>query len=225
MVTTSTNRTSSLTAAASAVAIGALAMTGCAAKVRNGPVSAVTVTVMPSHAVAPSSSSTPAIPTSTLPSGRAGTPRGGAPDLGGVHQQDASAVAVAVMRVFATQDTVLDTTTVDAERRAVPLLGAPLAAAVQAPLFGNGGGGAAWTVLTAHHGWTTATATAVPMSDVPDQTGDSPTLAVRQVDVTSTGHGTGNWTGPPTTAVWIVTCRRATATAPWRVTQVYDQNP
>ncbi len=214
----------SRTSVAIAAAISTLAIAGCADKATKSP---VTVTVTPSHAVtsAAGSSSTPAIPTTTLPAGRTGTPRGGAPDLGGVKQQDASAVAAAVMRVFATQDTALDTTTLDAERRAAALLGSPLLQAVRAPLSGNGGGGAAWTVLTAHHGWTTATAKTVPMTDVPDQTGDSPTLAVRQVDVTSTGHGTGNWTSKPATAVWIVTCRRAAATAPWRVTQVYDQTP
>ena len=129
------------------------------------------------------------------------------------------------MRVFATQDTGIDTTTLDAERRALPLLGQPLAQAVQTPLSGNGGGGAAWTVLTGHHGWTTATAKAVPMSDVPDQTGDSPTLAVRQVNVTTTGHGAAGWASKPTTATWIVTCRRTRSAAGWRVTQVYDQTP
>ena len=205
-----------------AVAIGALALTGCADKATKA---AVTVTVTPSHTATTTNSSTPAIPTTTLPSGRTGTPRGGAPALAGVNQRDASAVAAAVMRVFATQDTGIDTTTLDAERRALPLLGQPLAQAVQAPLTGNGGGGAAWTVLTAHHGWTTATAKAVPMSDVPDQTGDSPTLAVRQVDVVTTAHGAGGWASKPNTAVWIVTCRRATSTAVWRVTQVYDQTP
>ncbi|MBO1768261.1 hypothetical protein [Allobranchiibius sp. GilTou38] len=212
------------TSVAIAAAISTLAVAGCADKATKTP---VTVTVTPSHAPPSltSSSSTPTIPTTTLPSGRAGTPRGGAPELGGVNQKDASAVAAAVMRVFATQDTAIDTTTLDAERRAEPLLGAPLAAAVTAPLSGNGGGGAAWTVLTAHHGWTTAAAKAVPMTDVPDQTGDSPTLAVRQIDVTTTGHGVGNWTSKATTAVWIVTCRRTSATGPWRVTQVYDQTP
>ncbi|NYJ76461.1 hypothetical protein [Allobranchiibius huperziae] len=212
------------TSVAITVVIGSMALTGCADKRTKA---AVTVTVTPSHTVTSpaTSSATPTIPTTTLPAGRAGTPRGGAPDLGGVNQKDASAVAASVMRVFATQDTALDTTTLDAERRAEPLLGAPLAAAVKLPLTGNGGGGAAWTVLTAHHGWTTAVAKTVPMTDVPDQTGDSPTLAVRQVDVTSTGHGTGNWTSKPATAVWIVTCRRTAATAPWRVTQVYDQTP
>ncbi|NYJ76533.1 hypothetical protein [Allobranchiibius huperziae] len=216
--------TSSRTSVAIAIAIGAFALSGCANKGAKTP---VTVTVTPSHAVtsSTSSSSTPTIPTTTLPAGRAGTPRGGAPNLGGVNQQDASAVAAAVMQVFATQDTAIDTTTLDAERRASALLGSPLLQAVRAPLSGNGGGGAAWTVLTAHHGFTTASAKTVPMSDVPDQTGDSPTLAVRQVDVTTTGHGTAGWTSKPTAAVWIVTCRRAAATGPWRVTQVYDQTP
>ena len=209
------------TSAAITTVIAALALTGCADKATKP---AVTVTVTPSHTAASTSSVTPTIPTSTLPSGRSGTLRGGAPDLGGVNQQDPSAVAAAVMRVFATQDTALDTTALDAERRALPLLGAPLAAAVQAPLSGNGGGGAAWTVLTAHHGWTTATSKTVPMSDVPDQTGDSPTLAVRQVNVTSTGHGTAGWASKPSTAAWIVTCRRTAASGPWRVTQVFNQS-
>ncbi len=217
-----------MSAAAGAVVVAA-ALTGCAGKTSAGP-STVTVTAPRTSSSSSSTSnasisSTPQIPTATITPGTAGTPRGGAPDLTKVNAHDASAVAAAVMRVFATRDTALDTTPLDAERRAMALLGAPLATAVAAPIGGNGGGGPAWSALTAHHGWTTATAKVIPLQGVADQSGDSPTLAVRQVQVTTTGHGAGGWSAAPVTAQWVVTCSRASKNAPWRVTAVYEQTP
>ncbi|XAS78324.1 hypothetical protein V3G39_18000 (plasmid) [Dermatophilaceae bacterium Sec6.4] len=213
-----------MSAAAGAVVVAA-ALTGCAGKTSAGP-STVTVTASRTTSSSSTSSSrTPQIPTATIAPGTAGTPRGGAPALAKVNAQNASAVAAAVMRVFATRDTALDTTPLDAERRAMPLLGAPLAAAVNAPIGGNGGGGPAWSALTAHHGWTTATAKVIPLQGVADQSGDSPTLAVRQVEVATTRHGTGGWSTTAAIALWVVTCSRASKNAPWRVTAVYEQTP
>ncbi len=211
-----------------AVLVSAGVLSGCGGTA-TGARTTVTVTAPRTSSSPPSSSNattkTPQIPTATIAPGTAGTPRGGAPALAKVNRQDASAVASAVMRVFATGDTALDTTPLDAERRAMALLGAPLATAVAAPIGGNGGGGPAWSALTAHHGWTTATAKVIPLQGVADQSGDSPTLAVRQVQVTTTGHGTGGWSTAPTTALWVITCSRASKNAPWRVTAVYEQTP
>lgn len=212
-----------MSGAAVAATLVATALTGCAGKTSADP-STVTVTApRTSSAASSSTSKAPQIPTATITPGKAGTPRGGAPGLAGVNQQDASAVAAAVMKVFATRDTALDTTPLDAERRAMPLLGAPLAAAVAAPVGGNGGGGPAWSALTSRHGWTVAAAKVIPLQGVADQSGDSPVLAVRQVQVTTTGHGAGEWTSAPVSSPWVVTCSRPTATAPWRVTAVFEQ--
>ena len=196
----------------------ALVLTGCAAPSTH-PGNTTPPTATSASTTTPSS--TPPLPTATVPAGKPGVPRGGAPNITAVHQQDASSVAASVMQTFATTDTRIDTTPFDAERRALPLLGDPLAAALRVPVGGNGGSNAAWTQLYAHHGWTTATATVVAL-DVPDATGDTTTLAVRQLAVATTAHGANGWQPPATKATWIVTLRRASKRAPWRVTQVYQ---
>ncbi len=198
------------------LAVAGMGITGCAS---SDPQPAATVTVTaPQTTPGTNSSAAPVIPTATIPAGRTGTPRGGPPALGSLTATDATAVASAVIRVFHTWDAGLDTTPQDAKRRALPLLGEPLASAVRAPMGGNGGGGAAWTQLYAHQGWTTAVTTAVPV-DPEGGEPDTPTTATRVVDVTTTWRGAKGWHPVDTRQTWSVTVTRASSSAGWAVTQ------
>jgi hypothetical protein len=101
---------------------------------------------------------------------------------------DASTVAQRFAQASWQMDTTVDTSPIEAQHRAAVLAGPTLADALTTggPL---GGGGAAWTELRTHAGWTTAEGAVVAAPDNPD----TATVAARQVTVTITAHGDDGW--------------------------------
>ncbi|MEU7222340.1 hypothetical protein [Streptomyces chrestomyceticus] len=201
MTTTRTRRT---VVAAAAAALVAAAAAGCGSEESGGP------KPDPLHAsTAPIARPTATYsPPKAMPSGKAGTPKGGLPT--GVNEQDATAVAQAIATTAFTYDTELDRTRADAQRRAARWLTPAYAKeALGQPVAPPG---AAWTQMAAHRGYTTATARQAHDT----APADSPTSAYRQFEVTVAFRGRDGWKGDDEHWVtWIHLTRAATST-PWK---------
>ncbi len=78
-------------------------------------------------------------------------------------------------------------------------------------------GGARWSTLTDHHGYTTPTLAENHDGGRPP---DTPTTAVRSWAVTITGHSADSWTAPMGTALVFVSLTRTSPTTPWQVSGV-----
>lgn len=102
---------------------------------------------------------------------------------------DPSEVAGLFAQASWAMDTSTDRSPTDAQRRsaayAMPQLAQELTSG--GPI---GGGGAQWTQLVAHHGWTTVATSARPAQDAPD----TATTKTRQVTTTIIAHGDDGWT-------------------------------
>jgi len=112
-------------------------------------------------------------------------------------------------------DTAIDVSPSDAQRRSAEFAIPTYAAALRTPLAQ--GGGARFTELAAHHGYTTV---ALVVNHDDGRPPDTATSAVRSWTETSTGHGTDGWSGPMGSAVLFVTLTRPAAVGPWRVASV-----
>lgn len=99
-----------------------------------------------------------------VPTGQAGTPRGAPNNPRDIDSHDADQVATRVVRTTYTLDTRLDNSPQDGLRRATEWLTDKYAHTVEQPRPGRGG--ADWTQLAGHDGYTTVT---VQRSGEPDQ--------------------------------------------------------
>ncbi|MFH9871569.1 hypothetical protein ACH4NT_36530 [Streptomyces lydicus] len=148
-------------------------------------------------------------PPREMPSGQAGTPKGGLPKA--VDEQDATAVAKAVAQVAFTYDAQLDRTRADAQRRTTRWLTPAYAqTALGQPVAPPG---ASWDQMATHHGYTTATARQAH-DTAPAST---PKSAYRQFEVTVQFHGRDGWKGDDEHWVTWIHLTRSTTSSPWRV--------
>lgn len=151
-------------------------------------------------------------------------PTRGQVNLGAVNNQDPTSVAQALLIDMSSPDSAVDTTPNQAEALAISLLAAPAAAALNSTLDNpgadNGGAGADWAAVFAHHGWDTATAKTVSQGGgVPD----TASTADREMVVTVTEHGADpSWTPAPIQTIWAVTLTRPGPSAPWKVSALSD---
>jgi len=169
---------------------------------------------------------TPAPPVGTVPPGRAGIPRGTPPTPGPVNLADPTAVGEAFTAATFSYDANIDVSPADAQRRSMQFATPSYAAKLQGS--GTQPGGAQWSTLTDHLGYTTPTLTDHLGYTTPTLTEnhdggrppDTPTTAVRSWAVTITGHGADNWTAPMGTALVFVSLTRTSPTTPWQVSGV-----
>lgn len=137
-------------------------------------------------------------------------PRGADPAAGPA-AKDPTAVAAVVVDALWTWDTAIDNSPQDAWRRARPWLSVKAQVGADAQ---TSGWGAQWTDLAQARGWTSATAVAIPETEIPD----TRTAAGRVFKVTVTPHsGSGASLTP-----FVLTCAVALVLEEghWRVDQV-----
>ncbi|MQS16445.1 hypothetical protein F7Q99_30685 [Streptomyces kaniharaensis] len=148
-----------------------------------------------------------------LPPGRTGTPAAGLPDFGKVDGTDPAAVAQAALTAMWTVDTDIDTSLMDAEKRATPMFTAQRAsgAASMAPRAQPGN---VWNTWASHHAFTTVQARQSHEDGGP--TG-SPTTAYQRWVITVTPKGRDGWTAQPEIHVALVVLLRDDTTQPWRL--------
>jgi hypothetical protein len=145
-------------------------------------------------------------------------------NLATVNGQDPTSVAQALLIDMSSPDSAVDTSPNQAEALAISLLAPPAAAALTSTLDNpgadNGGAGADWTTVVAHHGWDTATAKTVTQGGgVPD----TATTADREMVVTVTEHSSDpSWTPAPIQTIWAVTLTRSGPPSPWKVSALSD---
>lgn len=145
--------------------------------------------------------------------GRAGTPRG-APTAP-VNAHDPAAVAARFAATTVIVDTAIDRSSADAQRRAARWATPAYAAVLTAPVPVTGDHD--FTVLAAHHGFTTAALVSNADDGRPP---DLPLTAARSFTVTATGHGAHGWTQARPAQVMYVFLARTGPAAPWRVERV-----
>ncbi len=151
----------------------------------------------------------------TVPPGRAGIPRGTPPTPGPVNLADPTAVGEAFTVATFSYDANIDVSPADAQRRSMQFATPSYAAKPQGS--GTQPGGARWSTLTDHHGYTTPTLAENHDGGRPP---DTPTTAVRSWAVTITGHSADSWTAPMGTALVFVSMTRTSLSAPWQVSGV-----
>jgi len=150
-----------------------------------------------------------------VPTGKAGSPRGGVTEPASINGSDPDAIATAFAAVAYRYDTRLDASPMDATRRGKPWLTPAYAAQVSQPL--PGGGGADWNALAAHDGYTTATVATGHDVGAPS---DDATHADRQRVVTVTYHGSGGWAAPEQIHTLFISMNRPDPSAPWQISGV-----
>jgi len=158
---------------------------------------------------------TPAPPVGTVPPERAGIPRGTPPTPGPVNLADPTAVGEAFTTATFSYDANIDVSPAEAQRRSMQFATPSYAAKLQGS--GTQPGGAQWSTLTDHHGYTTPSLAENHDGGRPP---DTPTTAVRSWMVTITGHSADGWTAPMGTALVFVSLTRTSPTAPWQVSGV-----
>ncbi|UGQ10360.1 hypothetical protein LO772_26365 [Yinghuangia sp. ASG 101] len=153
-------------------------------------------------------------PAQPLPRGTA-TPTLPLPRPADVPQGDAAKVSSAALTVMYTYDTTTDTTTQDAVLRAEPWM-TPEYAATQREHLSVAAPGLEWATWREHRAYTAPTLEPVT-EEAPS---DTATAAYRQWLVTYKPVGRDGWQGAPVTVVAYVTLERATASDPWRLSDV-----
>jgi len=158
--------------------------------------------------------------TTPYPRGRAGTPFGGLPAASTRTSPYPLVVTTAALRVFYGSDTTLDAQPMDAEKRALPWLGGPFAAAVRSAAT-VAAPGAVWNGWAAHRAHLVVTVARGYDDGAPP---DTATAVHRQWLITQTpvgtGPGTTRWTGTPVRTVFYTTSTRAGGR--WAVTAVQE---
>ncbi|PBC72412.1 hypothetical protein BX261_7286 [Streptomyces sp. 2321.6] len=199
----SATRTLRRVSAVAAAVLVAAAAAGCSSEDQDKP--------KPTHS-SPAPTARPNAtysPPKEMPSGKAGTPKGGLPK--DVNEQNATAVAKAVAGVAFAYDTELDRTRADAQRRTTRWLTPAYAkTALGQPVAPPG---ASWDQMAAHHGYTTATARQAH-DTAPAST---PISAYRQFEVTVQYRGRDGWKGSNETWVTWIHLTRSTTSSPWKV--------
>ncbi len=158
---------------------------------------------------------TPAPLVRTVPPGRAGIPRGTPPTPGPVNLADPTAVGEAFTVATFSYDANIDVSPADAQRRSMQFATPSYAAKLQGS--GTQPGGARWSTLADHHGYTTPS---LAENHDGGHRPDTPTTAVRSWMVTITGRSADNWTAPMGTALVFVSLTRTSSTTPWQVSGV-----
>jgi len=181
------------------------------------PTSASASSGVPGATVAPRPSAavtgTPIPSAPTVPAGRPGQPRGAVPAP--VSSGDPDAVAAAFADTTFTYDTAIDRSPFDAQVRSAVYATAQFATQLRRPLVQ--GGGAEWTALAAHHGYTTVALTPnVDDGRPPDQL----RAAARSFTPAVTGHGDGGWVQLWDSQTMYVFLTRTGAQALWQVDRV-----
>jgi len=154
------------------------------------------------------------------PHGRRGIPFGGLPALSTRTSRDPDVVTTAALRVLFGSDTTLDTQPIDAEKRALPWLGGPFAAAIRSAAI-VAAPGAVWNGWAAHQAHLVVTVARGYDDGAPP---DTAAAVHRQWLITQSPVGTGpgrtRWTGTPVrTVVYTITTR---AGGRWAVTTVQE---
>ncbi|TCC33892.1 hypothetical protein E0H75_42300 [Kribbella capetownensis] len=166
----------------------------------------------------PGTSSTPITPQPIPPGNATKTPAGGLPRPSQVNGFDASTVAAVVAAVTYRYDTAIDNSPSDAQRRAKPWLAPALAAQL------DGGpaapAGAEWATWVQHRAYTTSTAVDATEDGAP---ADTATRADRTIAVTMQPVGRDRWRGTPQRYALYITLTRASAKAPWQISQLQVQ--
>jgi len=154
------------------------------------------------------------------PRGRVGIPFGGLPAAATRTSPDPLVVTAAALRVLFGSDTTFDAQPMDAEKRALPWLGGPFAAAVRSAAI-VAAPGAVWNGWAAHRAHLVVTVTRGYTDGAPS---DTSTAVHRQWLLTQTPVGTGlgrtRWTGTPISTVVYTTTTRAGGR--WAVTTVQE---
>jgi len=128
---------------------------------------------------------------------------------------DPTAVGEAFTVATFSYDANIDTSPADAQRRSMQFATPSYAAKLQGS--GTQPGGARWSTLTDHHGYTTPTLAENHDGGRPP---DTHATAVRSLAVTITGHSADSWTAPMGTALVFVSLTRTSPTTPWQVSGV-----
>ncbi len=152
------------------------------------------------------------------PRGRRGVPFGGLPALSTRTSRDPDVVARAALRVLFGSDTTLDAQPMDAEKRALPWLGGPSAAAVRSAAI-VAAPGAVWNGWAAHRAHLVVTVARGYTDGAPR---DTPTAVSRQWTVTQTPVGADHWTGSPVRFVVAVQLTRTDSR--WQLTRLLEEN-
>jgi hypothetical protein len=176
---------------------------------------AITMTACGTSTASPK---TPRSPTSSTGEGLPSTTTTPPSAFGGVDRSNATAVAVAMIDATFTSNTTTDTSQQDAIVRSAIWYTPPAAANLrsQAPPSSPG---AEWIAWTAHHATTTVTTTLNHDSGAPS---DTATASYRQFTVEVTPHGDAGWTSPPDQYTCFVSLARTTATGPWQVASLQN---
>jgi len=158
--------------------------------------------------------------TTPYPQGRPGTPFGGLPAASTRTSPDPLVVAAAALRVLYGSDTTLDAQPMDAERRALPWLGGPFAAAVASARI-VAAPGAVWNGWAAHRAHLVVTLTRGYDDGAPPTT---PTAAYQQWVITQTPVGSGGtrWTGTPVQTIVLIDLTRTAGR--WQLTRFLEEN-
>lgn len=157
----------------------------------------------------PSRTPTATVPTTTLPPGRKGTPRGA--HSGRVDQTDVSAVAKGFMTKLAAIDTRLDNRPNDAARRAAGLATPRLRQELTSGKL-IGPPGATFIELQRRSGWTTVTVDLISLDLAPDK----PSRVYRAVSATAVPTD-GTWSGPAETTTAVLALTRSGSRGSWAV--------
>jgi len=196
--------------------------TGPSATVSRATTSATTTAGHRSGTAAPQEFLNPpaAASTTPYPRGRAGTPFGGLPAASTRTSPDPDVVTTAALRVLFGSDTTLDAQPMDAEKRALPWLGGPFAAAIRSAAI-VAAPGAVWNGWAAHRAHLVV---AVARGYTDGARADTPTAVYRQWTVAQTPvgirSGGARWTGTPVrTVIYTITTR---ADGRWAVTTVQE---
>jgi len=160
--------------------------------------------------------------TTPYPRGRAGTPFGGLPAASTRTSRYPLVVTTAALRVLYGSDTTLDAQPMDAEKRALPWLGGPFAAAVASAHIVSAPG-AVWNGWAAHRAHLVVTLTRGYDDGAPPTT---PTAAYQQWVITQTPVGTrsggARWTGTPVQTIVLVDLTRTAGR--WQLTRLHQEN-
>jgi len=156
--------------------------------------------------------------TQPYPHGRPGIPLGGLPALSTRTNPDPDVTAQAALRVLYGSDTTLDAQPMDAEKRALPWLGGPFAAAVRSAHIVSAPG-AVWNGWAAHRAHLVVTLTRGYTDGAPP---DTPTAVYRQWRITQTPVGADHWTGSPVRFVVAVQLTRTGGR--WQLTRLLEEN-
>jgi len=199
-----------------------------AAPVSAPPAARTTAAAAPARAPAPSPLRSPdlrlslnpaaAASTQPYPHGRPGTPAGGLPPLSTQTSPDPDVTAQAALRVLYGSDSTLDAQPMDAEKRALPWLGGPFAAAVRAAAI-VAAPGAVWNGWAAHRAHLVVTLTRGYTDGAPP---DTPTAVYRQWRITQTPVGADHWTG--SSVRFVVAVQLTRTGGRWQLTRLLEEN-